>query len=109
MRIELGIKIEIVVPQPLKSIESLVVIDRREHPADLAKFLPLLRGEEPPVVRQRIDKFGLADGNKSLALLAHMSSDSFITRFARICVGAERFAQLRIDIEHEVHTIPSAG
>ena len=68
-RIELGIEVVIVVTQPLELVEILVVIDRRQKPADLAELLALPLAAERPVLDQRCEQIGLADGDELVAVV----------------------------------------
>src|SRR5260370_13774905 len=67
VRVELGIEIEIVVPQPLERIEIVVVIDSGKACADLPEFLPLCFARKRSMPDKRIQQIILADGNELLA------------------------------------------
>jgi hypothetical protein len=66
--VELGVEVEVVVAQPLELVEIFVVVDRRQETADLAELLALLLAAERPMLDQRIEQVGFADGDELIAV-----------------------------------------
>ena len=67
VRVELGVEIEIVVPQTLERIEIVVVIDGCKASADLPEFLSLCFARKRSMPDKRSQQIVLADGNELLA------------------------------------------
>ena len=76
MRVALGLEIEVIVAQPLELTERLIMIDRRQNPADLAKLLALGVAKRA-MLDQRVEQLGFANGYELVAravALAHCTA-----------------------------------
>ncbi len=81
-RCELGIEVEIGVTQLLELVEILVVIDRRQQPADLAELAALLLAAEGAMLDQRVENVGLADGDELVAFASPPRRDGLEMRLS---------------------------
>ena len=61
MRIDLGIEIVVVVAQPFQRFEIFVMVDRSQHPAELAEFFPIVVVGKSALLRQSREDVALAD------------------------------------------------
>ena len=62
--VELGIEIEIVVAQSFELVVIVVVQDRSEQPAELAKVFPLLLAAQRSLLDQDVQDIALSDRNE---------------------------------------------
>ena len=68
--VELGAEVEVVVAELLEPVEILVVIDRAEQLAELAKFLAVGFAAETAVGDHGVENVDLAGGNEMIPLAA---------------------------------------
>ena len=69
VRGQLRIEIVVGVPQLLEAVEIFVVIDRRQHLADLPELLALAVVRELAMLDQRVEDVGLADRDEVASLV----------------------------------------